>query len=75
MFRKAEAILLDVALTYGVDTFMIKSRSRQRSVVRARKEVVARLRKDTDLSWSEIALVVGFRGGFRGYRRPASPRP
>lgn len=75
MFRKAEAILLDVALRHGVSVELIRSRRRWRTVVRARKEVVARLRRDTDLSWAEIAIVLDRSPkSFRGVTRPVPPR-
>ena len=74
MFRRAESILLDVALTEGVALDLIRSRTRTKNVVAARKIVVARLRAETDLSWREIGMVVGRPcKGFRGAERPVPP--
>lgn len=59
MFRRAESIILDVAFEEGVSVDLIRSRIRTRTVVRTRQRVVRRLRQETDLSWSEIAMVLG----------------
>lgn len=74
MFRRAESIMLDVAFEEGVSVDLIRSRIRTRSVVRARKIVVRRLRWETDLSWREIAMVLGRSSqGVRSVLRPPSP--
>lgn len=59
MFRRAESIILDVAFEEGVSVDLIRSRIRTQTVVRARKKVVHRLRHETKLSWTEIAMVLG----------------
>jgi len=58
-FRKAEAIVTDVALDLGVSIDLIKSRLRTPTVVAARKECAKRLRAETALSWREIGIVLG----------------
>lgn len=74
MFRRAEAILLDVALTEGVSVDLIRSYSRTKNVAQARKIVIRRLRAETDLSWREIGLTLGRSStSFRGSERPVPP--
>lgn len=65
MFRKAQNIILDVALEHGISIEMLRGPGRTRTVARARQEACRRLREQTDLSWSEIAMAVGRKSAIR----------
>lgn len=71
MFREAEAIILNECLTHGVSVDLVCSTLRTRNVARVRRIIVARLRKETNLSWVEIGMSLGRMGkSFRGAERP-----
>lgn len=71
MFREAEAIILNTCLQEGVSVDLVCSPLRTRTVARVRRLVVARLRKETNLSWVEIGMSLGRMGkSFRGAERP-----
>lgn len=75
MFREAETIILNECLVHGVSVDLVCSQLRTRNVVRVRRIIVARLRQETNLSWTEIGMALGrTTKSFRGAQRPL-PRP
>ena len=54
----AQKILVEVSLKYGLPISEIIGRSRTRTVVKARTEVIERMRSERDMSYSEIAKEV-----------------
>ena len=75
MFDEGERIIISECARHGVPTGLVKSRRRWAHVVRCRKDIVGRLRRETTLSWREIGYLLGRDGKvFRGAERPVPRR-
>lgn len=75
MFDEAERIILAVCLRHGVPIPLVKGPGKTQTVTACRKEIVARLRKETTLSWKEIGWALGRTGiNYRGTRHPYPTR-
>lgn len=61
-FRKAEALILKVALEEGIQTDDLLFGPRTKTIGGARQKLMRLLREQTDLSWREIGMVVGRKG-------------
>lgn len=61
MFRDAEKILRDVAMSYSISVDELRGVSRTKTVAHARKKAMYLLRKSLGLSYREIGIVVGGR--------------
>lgn len=69
MFRIARRIVNDVCYNWGITEDVLEKGGKTRTISACRQEIVQRLRKETNLSWAEIAAMVGRKTGFRGADR------
>lgn len=69
MFRRGWYIIEEVCAKEGIRVEDLQNRRRTKTLARIRADVVKRLREETDLSWAEIAGMVGRKASFRGVRR------
>lgn len=60
MYDKAEIIIKQVSLQFGVPVSELTRKGKQKHVLEAKKQCRRRLRYEADLSWSEINLFLGY---------------
>lgn len=60
-YRKAQDMLLDAAALYGIRLEWLTGGRRTKTVSQFRQMMVRRFRQETDLSWREIGLLLGFK--------------
>lgn len=72
MFNTARIIVQQECMRYGILEVRLLNGERTKTLALCRSECVRRMRKETTLSWAEIALMVGRKRGFRGDRKKLS---
>lgn len=60
MYDKAELIIRQVSLQFGVPVSDLTRKGKKKHVIEAKKQCRRRLRYEADLSWSEINLFLGY---------------
>ncbi len=65
MFRRGWSIVIAGCSTEGISLEELQSGRRTKTIARVRREITLRLREETDLSWAEIAAMVGRKSSFR----------
>ncbi|MBA7714491.1 hypothetical protein ES703_123516 [subsurface metagenome] len=65
VFIEAKRIIETECAVRGLSPEALSSPLRTRTITNARQQIIKRLRKETDLSWREIAHVVGLKPGGR----------
>ena len=58
-FRKAWFICEEVVFIYGIPLENLSNNTRSRTLSTCKTHIARRLRKETDLSWSEIGRMIG----------------
>jgi len=61
MFRKATHIILDIAMNKGITVDELLSKGRSKFTVKARKEAIKKVRKETTLSMPEMARLFRYK--------------
>ena len=64
MYDRAELIIRQVSLSYGVPVKQLTTKGKLRHVARAKKECRRRLREEVGLSWGEINLFLGYSSNY-----------
>lgn len=63
MWDRALIIIKIVSMDSGIPVKLLTSKGQTKNVVEAKHEIRRRLRLETDLSWSEINLLLGYAKG------------
>lgn len=69
MFNEARVIINQVCFQFGILPLLLEDGRKTRTFAQCRQAIVKRLRKETTLSWNEIATLIGRKSGFRGAER------
>lgn len=65
MFSEAHIIINQVCMRFGILPVRLLAGEKTKTIAQCRKEIATRLRKETSLSWAEIASLIGRKRGYR----------